>query len=348
MTSSATSSAWQKADSVMRCDPEICSKKTSIGMRFLVLALLLAFTGETCSGATFRLSFLDGGSTLADTCELLRQAGISQDSVSTFRKQVEYHNLKGNRVDKTEFPPAKNGFHEFHDLADFTNRLRTVLFLTPPSDHSPSLTTFTCFDVVCLLLHGAGCGAADFERHLDTRSIVVSKADREVFRSEYSSWALIPEWYYEHLAGKTRSEGETQLILSLRANRRLAPEATNDLAWRAAFTSYVQGIEEGGFVFPKHFKLGLGFYAAPQVGRFFPDHAFLCIPNHGRLVCVEKNRPAGPYVRAEFKSETDLAGYISWSMLEGLKKDKEQPPIAAALVSLNDKLIGVYPSGDLK
>ena len=332
---------------MMRRDREICSKKTSTGMRFLVVTLLLAFAGETCSGAAFRLNFLDGESTLADTCQLLRQAGISQDSVSTFSNLVEHHNRVGNRVDTTSFPAATNGFYEFHDLADFTNRLRTVLYLTPPNDHS-AWHTFSCFDAACLLLYGAGCGAPAFEKHLDSRSIVVSKADRETFRSEYGRWALVPQWYYEQLAGKTRSEGETQLILSIRANRVLAPEATNDLAWRAAFGSYIRGLKEGGLVFPKHFKLGLGFYAAPQIGRFFPDHAFLCILQQGRLICVEKNGQVGPYVRAEFNSEADLARYISWSMLEGLKKDKEQPPMAAVLVSLNDRLIGVYPSGDLK
>jgi len=305
----------------------------------LVLALLLASIAEACSGAAFRLSFLDEESTLADTCQLLEQCRISSSSVASFRKLVEHHNLVGNRVDTTRFPAAKNGFYEFHDLADFTNRLRTVLYLTPPNDHS-AWHTFTCFDAACLLLYGAGYGAPDFEKHLDTRSIVVSKADRETFRSEYSSWALAPEWYYEQLAGKPRSEGETQLIFSIRANRVLAPEATNDLAWRAAFTSYVRGLKEGGFVFPKHFKLGLGFCAAPQVRRFYPDHAFLCILKHGRLICVEKNGQVGPYVRAEFNSEADLARYISWSLLKGHEKTD-----AAVLVSLNDKLIGVYPTG---
>ncbi|MGA2786691.1 MAG: hypothetical protein ABSF60_04115 [Verrucomicrobiota bacterium] len=320
----------------------ISSATMATGKRIAMLVLLFELVSGVCSGAAFRLSFLDQESTLADTCQLLKQAGVSEESVSTFKKLVEHHNRHGNRVDKTNFPVAKGGFYEFRDLADFTNRLRAAFYLTP-TDHSPDQDTFTCFDAACLLLYGAGCRAPDFEKNLNSKDIVLSKADPQTFRSEYH-WALFPEKRYERLTGKARSEGETQLILSIRATRVLAsPDATNDLAWRAGFTSYVRELKEGGFVFPGSFKLGLVFFAMPN-GQFIADHAFLCIPNQGRLVCVEKASSPGPYVRTEFESEEDLARYISWSFLEIASNPKLKVPGTVVFVSLNDKLVGVYPT----
>ena len=70
-----------------------------------------------------------------------------------------------------------------------------------------------------------------------------------------------------------------------------------------------------------------------------------CIRSRGRLVCLEKNGSPGPYVRAEFRSEKDLAEYVSWSMLEDARRFKTDYPGGGVLVSLNDRLIGVYPSG---
>src|ERR1035441_9954479 len=102
--------------------------------RVAVLALLFEFVVGACSGAAFRLSFLDQEPVLEDTAQLLRQAGVSGDCASTFEKLVQHHNLNGNRVDRSKFPKAKGGFYEFRDLADFTNRLRAVFHWTPRSE----------------------------------------------------------------------------------------------------------------------------------------------------------------------------------------------------------------------
>src|SRR5512138_855281 len=73
---------------------------------------------KKASGAAFRLSFLDDKAALAETCQLLNESGCSADSVASFKKLVEHHNRKGNRVDKSRFPAPRSGFYEFHDVAD--------------------------------------------------------------------------------------------------------------------------------------------------------------------------------------------------------------------------------------
>lgn len=108
----------------------IARVKISTVRTILILALLVELMAGTASGAAFRLSFLDQEQVLADTCQLLRQNGFSEDSVATFKKLVEHHNQNGNRVDRTKFPAPQAGYYEFRDLADFTNRLQTLLYLT--------------------------------------------------------------------------------------------------------------------------------------------------------------------------------------------------------------------------
>jgi hypothetical protein len=327
--------------------------KISTVRTILILALLVGLAVETASGAAFRLSFLDQEPVLADTCQLLRQNGFSEDSVATFKKLVEHHNQKGNPVDRTKFPAPQAGYYEFRDLGDFTNRLQTLFYLTP-SDHSPDReNTFTCFDAACLLLRGAGCEAPNFEKDFKSKGIVsgewpyqlLSKDDPKTFRSDYH-WALFPDRGYERLVGRPRSEKETELELSVRAGRHLpGSDPTNEMAWRAAFATFVSGLKESGFVFPRNFKLGLGFYVDVETRRIFADHAFICIPKGGRLICLEKNGSAGPYVRAEFESEEEVARYISWTMLQIAKNPKSPTYGCPVLVSVNDRLIGVYPTG---
>ena len=303
--------------------------------------MLVELAAGTVAGAPFRLSFLEQAPVLADTCQLLKQSGFSEDSVVTFRKLVEHHNKNGNRVDRTKFPAPREGYYEFRDLGDLTNRLRTLLHWTP-SERSLDQLTFTCFDAVCLLLSGAGCECPDFEKDLQSKGVVLSEAGAKTFRSQYY-WALFPEPDYERLVGRPRSEAETRLVLSVRAGRRLAgPDPANEAAWREAFATFVKGMQEGGFVFPRNFKLGLGFYVDVKRRYFGADHAFICIPKSGRWICLEKNGSPGPYVRAEFASEEEVARYISWTMLQDAQNPKLNAYGFPVLVSLNDRVLGVY------
>jgi hypothetical protein len=48
------------------------------------VALLAGLVAGDVSGAAFRLSFLDEEPVLADTCQLLKQTGFSEDSVAAF------------------------------------------------------------------------------------------------------------------------------------------------------------------------------------------------------------------------------------------------------------------------
>lgn len=320
-------------------------KEPTLLQTTLILTVLVKMAAVAVSGAEFRLSFLDAAPVLADTCQLLKETGFSEESVATFKKLVEQHNKWGTRVNRKRFPAPHEGYYEFRDLSDLTNRLQTLLHWTPLW---PVLDqrSFTCFDAACMLLRGAGCESPDFEKDLKARCVVLWKEGPETFRSQYKS-VLIPERDYRYLVGRPRSEAETQLVLSVRAWRTItATNLMNEMAWREAFGTFVGGMKDGGFVYPQKFKLGLGFFVLLNSGEsrvyLSASHAFICIPKGNRLICLEKNGSPGPYVRAEFECEEDLARYISWPMLEDAKHPKLGVRGCPVLVSLNERVLGVY------
>jgi hypothetical protein len=322
-------------------------KMKSTGTALLITVLLLILGTGAVSGAGFRLSFLDEQPVLDDTCQLLRRTGFSKESITTFKKLVQQHNKNGNRVDKTKFPDKEMGYYRFKGIRDFTDRVTGILADTP-ANGSLDENTLMCFDVASLLLSGAGCEAPRLEENFASKAVVLVGSNGSTKPVEYSAFLsenrlLYPEKGYEYLVGRPRSEAETRLGLSLRAARHLADgELHGTEGVNAAFAQYIAALKRDGFVFPRGFKVGLGLYVNPKFRYIMGDHAFLCFPGRGRLICLEKNGAKGPYVRAEFASKLDLGRYVSWSLLRDANDPKEKEYGCAVLVSINDQLIGSY------
>jgi hypothetical protein len=314
----------------------------------LVLALLWALSVGLASGAAFRLSFLNDGRVLQDTCQLLKQTGFSEEAVVTFQKLVEHHNNKCSRVDTAKFPVPEMGYYQFQNLNDLTDRLPGIFADTPAKNGSACLM---CFDITCLLLRGAGYEAPYLTNDFASKAVVLVGPDGstkavgyDAFRSE--NRLLFPEQGYESLVGRPRSEAETRLGLSLRAARGLAKgDLTRKEGIAAAFAEYVAALKRDGFAFPRGVRLGLGLFVNSEQRYIVGDHAFLCIPKSGSLICLEKNGPQGPYVRVEFDSEADLADFVSWSLLRDAVNPKKTHYGDTILVSLNERLIGIFHSG---
>ncbi len=311
----------------------------------ITLFILPVFTGL---GADFRLSFLDEKSVLDDTCRLLKENGFSEDSIMKFKKLVENHNGPGNRVDRTLFPPWEKGYYAFSNFADFTHRVSRGFYETP-GDNSLTQNSLMCFDIACLLLAGAGCEAPRLEDDFAAKQFVTIKPDGSLasvnvkkFRSAIG--VLYVANGYEWLVGQPRSKAETQIGLSLRATRRLPLSCTNsDKDLRSIFATHIRDVKSDGFKFPKHVKIGLGLIVNPRLHYIWSDHAFICIQKQRRFICLEKNGAKGPFVRVEFKTEKDLAQYMSWSLLRGDSADPKATSFGSSvLISLNARLIGIF------
>jgi hypothetical protein len=315
--------------------------KSGLAMSLLVSASLTAL------GADFRLSFLDQKPVLDDTCQLLGENGFSGDSVARFRRLVEEHDRPGNRVDRSRFPTSHHGYYAFGGFADFTNRM-SCGFSEAPGDNSISQNTLMCFDVVCLLLKGAGCDAPRLEDDFGSKGFVSVGPDGGLTAVEYKEFypavgVLSPTNIYEWLVGRPRSEAETKMGLSLRAKRRLPPDFKNtDQELRSVFAARIREVKNDGFEFPRNCEVGLGLVVNPRLHYVWADHSFICLQKNGWFICVEKNGPKGPYVRVEFKTEEDLARYMSWDLLLDAANPQARDYGSSVLISLNDRLVGVF------
>ena len=89
-------------------------------LKFLIITLF--FYGLTATAGQIRISFLEDAQVRNDACELLKTNGVSQKVVQEFERLVKEQNASGNGVDTKRFPTIKNGWYEFRNLSDLTNR----------------------------------------------------------------------------------------------------------------------------------------------------------------------------------------------------------------------------------
>jgi len=288
----------------------------------LWLVLLLGPMFRTACGEEFRLSLLDEAPPLEETCRVLRAAGVSEPTVSAFRKLVSYHNQLGNGVDTATFPRRESGFYRFRDASDLVRRLPKPFGRTI-SGTTPEHRTLMCFDVAALLLRGAGYGTPRLEQEFRSSGIVLplpgaplKDLKYDAFRTGYLL-ALCPEADYLRMAGRPRSAEETELALSLIAPRRLDGAATEcKSSIEAALVECRQAMERSGFAYGRKLQIGFVYRADFATHALSADHAFVYVPLKDRLVCVEKTSPTGPFVRADFRSAKDLARYEAAAYLD--------------------------------
>jgi hypothetical protein len=301
------------------------------------------------AGDSLRLSFVESEAVLEDTCRLLAQHGFPPETAQTFRQLVHGHNQPGNRVDRSRFPASQADWYEFRDLEDLTCRLVCPLSQTPATTtNSVEENTLTCFDFVSLLLHGAGWQvptlAVDFESNGFVLATTIG-VRRSIGYPEWSAASrslLYPENSYEHLVGRARSDPEALLNLTLRAAVQIQASSSVQVLARDAVSRGSAALKHSGFAFPTEFELGLAIYVNPERDWAYADHAFLCFTNGSRLVCLEKVGSRGPYVRAEFGSEQDLARFVSWDELQPSNAPDYHERGSSVAVSFNDRLIGVW------
>ena len=205
-----------------------------------------------------------------------------------------------------------------------------------------------CFDAACFLLHALGTRADSLDVNFKAKDIINVTGDRKLMNVSYDNLIsatniVSPQAYYQALAGRPRSLSETKLGLSVHSGRRLpANTANTESGLKAAFRQFMTGLRQDGFRFPTNFNLGLVFYVDTRRGFIKTDHAFLCFSQGHLQKIVEKDNSTGPYVRADFESEADLAEYVCL----GERRDTNNPNDvdfgSSVLVSLNERLIGIF------
>jgi len=312
-------------------------------LKFLIITLF--FYGLTATAGQIRISFLEDAQVRNDACELLKTNGVSQKVVQEFERLVKEQNAAGNGVDTKRFPTIKNGWYEFRNLSDLTSRQACEFARTPGR---PSLV---CYDVLGILLHGAGVSADKLYENFQAKDILVVSSDRkeirpakvEVYRT--GGELITPPYGYEYFVGRSRSEAETKLDLSLRAPRKIRlGETETDEKLRARFAQHVEVLHQDGFQFPEKMQVGMVFYVDAARGVMMSDHAFLCFKSGNKLTTLEKTSSTGPFIRGEFEDKSDLAAYASMPERTDSNNPQDCDYGDTVMVSLNDQLIGIFRS----
>ncbi|MGC3957202.1 MAG: hypothetical protein QM813_04310 [Verrucomicrobiota bacterium] len=312
-------------------------KNSKIAALFLCAQVIAACGGE------IRLNFLELEATREEIHTLLATNEIPEPATNEFLRLVRFHNEGGCGVATNMFPIRQNGEFKFQSVGDLTNRL------DGPLGQTKGKPTLVCFDVVGLLLHGAGYGAEQVLDNFDMKEVVqvapdgkAEPAKLDAFRK--ASGLLFPPNGYKALVGRERSEGETRLGLSLRAPRRIRKESvSSEEKVKLLFNKHVKALQSDGFKFPKKFQLGMVFFVNTNQGYMVADHAFLAFNQAEKLTTIEKFGSQGPYVRGQFATETDLAIYASFGVLACANDPHDRDFGALVIVSLNDRLIGIFP-----
>jgi hypothetical protein len=302
-----------------------------------------AFVVFSMAAGEIRLSFLQEDQILNDTCDLMKKRGVSVMAVENFQHLVKFHNAGGNGVDTKHFPPSKAGWYEFNSLVDLANRQACEF------PRAKGKQTLVCFDVLALLLNGAGLKAEKLYENFEAKEILEVSPDRkkiepakmEVFQT--GAGLLYPANGYEYFVGCPRSEAETKLGLALRAPRKIrVGETETDEKLRARFAEHVKVLRQDGFEFSGQMQVGMVFYVDAKRGYMKSDHAFLCFKSGKTLTTVEKTSPTGPFIRGEFEDPNDLAAYASTAERTDSNNPEDSDYGETVITTLNDEVIGIF------
>ncbi len=326
----------------IECQHRECEVRTVL---FLTLAFSL-LVSRACGGG-FRLSLLDQPESLGDTCRVLEDAGVSKQTVATFRALVNHHNQVASGVDDARLPKRRGGFYPFESTREFTNHLSRPLGRGIP-DGTPEIRTLMCFDVASILLAGAGYGAPQLEQAFSGSGIVLPIPGGPVRDPQYRLFhdayllALCSEADFLRLTGRTRTQAETELALSLIAPRALdGTEAGHKSDINAALAALFRSMERFGFSCHGKLRLGLVLVADFKGHAIAADHAFVCLRHDGKWVCLEKTSPQGPYVRADFDTERDLARYEASTYVDFPLTEHQTGYGCPVAVTLGDRVVSI-------
>jgi hypothetical protein len=119
-------------------------------------------------------------------------------------------------------------------------------------------------------------------------------------------------------------------------------ETETDANLQARFAKHIADLHRDGFEFPQKMQVGMVFYVSAKRGFLKADHAFLCFKTGNKITTLEKTSPTGPFIRGEFENEKDLAAYASTAERTDSNNPKDIDYGVTVIVSLNDRLIGIF------
>ena len=315
----------------------------------LLVALLLTVS-LSLEAKEIRVSLLDDAVVLNETAALFLKNGSSAESIQAFKKAVRFHNA--NLFDLSKFPRKLDGLYSFQNVNALRISIADPFCEKGKADDMPH-NSLECLDVAVLLIKDTEAKAPKLTEDFPAKCFAKYENRGSKEKPDYAINSVTSYSFYEHgrtllyptngytwITGLNRSAAEEYIAVSLKGERSLSGEYQDtDDAIRSLFATWNALRKRDGLEFPKKIKVVECGYIPMRFRYWAIDHVAVCVEEGGKLVCVEKNGPHGPFMRIDFNNEMEVGQYMAGKLLPDSRDPKEINYQAPVFISVNDQLI---------
>ncbi|MGD0745137.1 MAG: DUF4300 family protein [Verrucomicrobiota bacterium] len=276
--------------------------------KFFSLLFFSLLVGTNLDASPIKISFLDNEDAIKQTTEFLLAKGCDQETVSSFRRVIDWYNSTPTDLDLRKFPPRKNGFYVFQSVSNLVEALPHPLIYTY---HQNELN---CFDTVILLAGSlintkvqpddiSGLFLSPFTMTNGDVTLRVAATPRDAFA------IICPPWWIE--ASKSIFSGSMQnkricLTAAFDSFYFLPASTTRENLKNTLLKILQSNWKRQGITFPKNVEVVIYHSVALNEHNSLASHAGLLFQDYNQYIYIEKAGASGPYVRLDFTDKSDL------------------------------------------
>jgi hypothetical protein len=292
-----------------------------------ILVFLFPIVIKSLDAAPIKISFLDNKNAIKQTTDFLLQKGCDKESVRLFQKGIDLYNSTPSDLDLKKFPPPENGFYSFQSVSDLVKALPRPLIYT---GHRSELN---CFDTVILLagnqiqttLHPDDLTGPFLPPSTKTNFEVVAEpaaTPRDAYNKVWPSWYNYPKGIF------TESMQDKRICLTAALDSYyFLPLSTTRQNFGTNLLRVVKSIwKREGVKFPRNLQVVICYdgmiFDQDKFFQAVSSHAGLLFQNEDEYVFIEKFGTNAPYVRFDFRNESDLLAWLRAETAPILNKDE--------------------------
>lgn len=284
-----------------------------------VCAVLIIGGGDSNAGQV-RISFLGDGPLLQETLAAVRPLSGTSESLSSFRKAVEYYNSATNSI-LARFARDQNGFYHFDSMTELVGALPFRLC------DAPHETDLNCFDAVFLLTTGqfhsdlsvdqaAGPFLVNCIKTNGNPFVTAAATPRDAFVASFGTW------YLEHTAqffGPQMLEQRACVTAAIVGHTPISSETSEANLREAVLQALQARWRKGEIKFPHHVEIVLGHLVNSSGHMVLTDHSGALFHTGNSYTYLEKAGARGPFVRLDFDDKPDLLTWLA-AYMRGAEK----------------------------
>jgi hypothetical protein len=255
---------------------------------------------------------LEDDAAIEETLAMFERAGCPKESLAAFNKSVRWYNSVPPILKLPNASASRSGFQDFDSM---TNLLRALPFRLPDAPHEFQLN---CFDSVVLLASG------ELKHGLAVDGPAGPFAVNCITNGQVSvRWATTPLEAFNCSYGTRYIEKTAHLFRGELQDKRVGVVAgicggtqLPDTTQRIGLTNVVLGELKSRWKkvrlqFPQRMEVVLVHLVNLPRHSVLTDHAGVLVRTEEALIYVEKAGAAGPFVRLDLASKSDLLTWLA-------------------------------------